>query len=59
MNVLDKILQEIRKSECRMEEWLKKLEEDIQRSQEAVVEREATWTRIKKVYKFERWGHEA
>ena len=58
MNVLAKILQEIRSSECRMEERLKKMEEDVQRSQEAVVEREATWARLE-VYKFKKWGHEA
>ena len=41
-----------------MVERLKKMEEDVQRSQEAVAEREATWARIEKVYKFKKWGHE-
>ena len=57
MNVLAKILQEIRRSECRMEERPQKMEEDVQRNQEAVIEREATLARLEKVYKFKKWGH--
>ena len=49
MKVLAKILQEIWRSECRMEERLKKMEEDIQRGQEAAVKREATRARLEKV----------
>ena len=51
-NALAEILQEIRRSECRIEERLKRMEEDVQKSQEVAVEKAAKRARLEKAYKF-------
>ena len=58
-NALAEIFQEIRRSECRMEERLKWMEEDVQKSQEAVVEKAAKRAKLEKAYKFKKGRHQA
>ena len=47
-NALAEVLQEIGRSERRMEERLKRMEEDVQKSQEAAVEKATKRARLKK-----------
>ena len=58
-NSLAQISLEIRGSEKRIEERLKRLEEDVQSSQEEAVERAPKKARREKTFKFKKKGHQA
>ena len=58
-NPLAEILQEMRRSEERMEARLKKMEEDVQRSQEEALQKASKRARREKSYVFKKRGHQA
>ena len=58
-NPLAEILQEMRRSEKRMEDRLRKMEEDVQRSQEEALEKASKRARCEKSYVFKKRGHQA